>query len=54
MQDDEKLAYGSTFTVVAEQKKDLGRLADSPRWKEAKKADVVWTDSFTNIVSALK
>jgi hypothetical protein len=48
------LAYRSHYTLVAREKDDLRGLNDDPTWKETDVADVVWTDSFTNIVSALK
>lgn len=54
MQDNHTLAYGSTFTVVAREESDIRELIESPRWNETSKADVVWTDDFTNIVSVFK
>jgi len=54
MQEDEDLAYGSTFTIVARDQADLKRLASAPRWKETNRADVVWTDRYTNIVSVFQ
>jgi len=53
-QEDEELAYGSTFTVVAREESDLKRLADDSRWQPTDRADVVWTDSYTNIVSVFR
>ncbi len=48
------LAYQSNYTLVARKKEHLRKLADAPGWEEPRVADVVWTDNFTNIVSALK
>jgi len=45
------LAFGSVYTVVARDASDLHGLAQSDHWKPTQKADVLWTDTFTNIVS---
>jgi hypothetical protein len=45
------LAFGSVYTVVARDAADLHGLAESDTWKPTEKANVLWTDQFTNIVS---
>ncbi|MFB6373249.1 MAG: fused MFS/spermidine synthase [Bradymonadaceae bacterium] len=52
--EDEALAYQSHYTIVARDKEALGKLIESPTWTKTDRLGVVWTDNFTNIVSALK
>jgi spermidine synthase len=51
--DEEALAYTAVYTVLARDEEDLGAIADDEWWRETERADVVWTDDFTNIVSVM-
>lgn len=51
---DRPLVYTSAYTVVARSEDHLEGLADGSNWEETERADVVWTDDFTNIVRVLK
>jgi len=44
----------TTYTVVARETDDLGALHGDPVWSETRRADVVWTDRYTNIVSVFE
>ncbi len=43
--------YTSAYTVVARDRADLRKIADSDRWRETDAADIVWTDNYSNIPS---
>ncbi|MGM0558886.1 MAG: spermidine synthase [Myxococcota bacterium] len=51
--EEEALAYTAVYTVLARDEEDLGAIADDEYWRETDRADVVWTDDFTNIVSVM-
>jgi SAM-dependent methyltransferase len=50
---EEALAYTAVYTVLARDEEDLGAMADDEYWRETDRADVVWTDDFTNVVSVM-
>jgi hypothetical protein len=49
-------AAGSVWAVLARRPSDLAPLADDPRWRPlpAPPGSPVWTDDFSNLLSALK
>lgn len=46
-----KLVYTSAYSAVAREEAHLRSIADDERWRETVRADVVWTDDYSNIVS---
>lgn len=48
-----KNVYTSVYTVVARDEEDLRNLAENPGWKPTKNNGVVWTDSYSDVVSIL-
>jgi len=47
----EKLVWTAAYTVVAREPADLRSLYDDSRWRETKRAGIVWTDNYSNIPS---
>jgi hypothetical protein len=45
--------YTSVYTAVARNRDDLRSLADSEAWKPTESNGVVWTDSYSDVVSIL-
>jgi hypothetical protein len=48
-----KNVYTSVYTVVARDEEDLRSLAENRGWKPTKTNGVVWTDSYSDVVSIL-
>jgi spermidine synthase len=46
--------YASKYTVVAREPANLRSIVQKDGWEPTGRADVVWTDDFTNLVSIMK
>ena len=47
-------AEGSTWVAIARTPDALGTLASDPRWRPARATGAVWTDSYSNVLGALR
>ncbi len=50
----DQYVYASKYTVVARKPAHLREILDKSEWEPTERADVVWTDDFTNLVSIMQ
>jgi spermidine synthase len=54
-EDKKVLKYSSTWVIMANKERHMGRLANDGRWRKLDRDDrPVWTDDFSNLLSAFK